>query len=141
MTPELVAKLLAVVVASAGVLCAIGVAVLGVVWRLGTKQATVVTKIESFEKALARSDEAGEKWNKQVIDAMREICLRVDAHDLAIGELRNQWKTAHRIVQKVSSLDTRLAGIEAVCGDRIRCEQSQPFDVEDGAPLRRRDGE
>lgn len=140
MTPDLVTKLLTIIVASAGALCAIGVAVIGVVWRLGTNAAETKGEIAAFKDALKKSDEAAEKWNKQVVDVVREFNDRLDGHDAIIIELQNEWKTAHRIVQKVQELDNRLAGIEAVCHDRIRCEQLQPFDVEDGAPRRRDEG-
>jgi hypothetical protein len=124
----------AVLIALAGVLCAIGVAMLGVVWRLGTRTGEMTLKIAAFEDALRRADAAAEKWNAQVIDAIRELDTRISDQNVKIGELENKWRTAHRIAQKVSDLDNRLAGIEAVCRDRIRCEVSTPLFIEDGAP-------
>ena len=124
----------AILIALAGVLCTIGVAMLGVVWRLGTRTGEMALKIVSFEDALRRADEAGEKWNKQVIDAIRELDTRISDQNTKIADLENKWKTAHRIAQKVASIDNRLAGIEAVCRDRVRCEVSTPLFPEDCAP-------
>ena len=124
----------AVIISLAGVLCAIGVAVLGVVWRLGTRTGELKVKIEAFDEALQRADETGRKWNDDVIAAVRELDTRLSNQQTQIGDLQNQWRTAHRIVQKVADLDNRLSGIEAVCHDRIRCEISRPIMIEDGVP-------
>jgi hypothetical protein len=124
----------AILISLAGVLCAIGVAMLGVVWRLGTRTGEMTLKIAAFEDALQRADAAAEKWNKQVIDAIRELDTRITDQNAKISELENKWRTAHRIAQKVADLDNRLAGVEAVCRDRIRCEVSEPLFIESGAP-------
>jgi ATP phosphoribosyltransferase regulatory subunit HisZ len=124
----------AILISLAGVLCAIGVSMLGVVWRLGTRTGEMTLKIAAFEDALRRADDLAEKWNKQVIDAVRELDGRITEQNVKIGELENKWKTAHRLVSKVSEIEADLAGIKAVCRDRIRCEVSTPLFMEDGAP-------
>lgn len=127
-------QLVTIFIAAAGLLCTVGVAVLGVVWRLGTRTGQLTGKIDDFEAALKREAEAAEKWNADVIAAIKELDGRVGVQESEIHSLKNQWKTAHRIAQKVADLDSRLSGIEAVCADRVRCEISRPIVLEDGTP-------
>jgi hypothetical protein len=127
-------QLLLVVIGAAGLLCTVGIAVLGVVWRLGTKTGEMVLRMVAYDAALLRSDAACERWNAQMIDALKRLDERVDDQAVKLSELENKWRVAHRIAQKVADIDNRLTGIEAVCHDRIRCEISRPIDVEDGAP-------
>jgi len=115
MTSVITAALIAVAI----VLCVVAVAVLRSIWHLETKTVELLLKFQSIEDAVKLRLEAVEG----------AVCVLTDAigkQDTKIAMLDNKWSTAHRLVEKVASLDRRLVDVEAICHVQTTPEDEAP---------------
>ena len=115
-------------------------ALIGVVFYLGRKIGSFGERVQSFEKEQKFATDAGERWNRDMIEALRELDARLTDQNQRLSDLEYKWRDAHNVAERVRDLEDWRREVDVRCEERARSlEGSKRIIVqsEDGAPIDR----
>lgn len=100
------------------IIAVVGIAVVGVVYRQGTKQGVHTKVLETALTTIGGLPAAFKELREEIDDHAQMYKSSLDLQNRKITILEAKWETTHKLVETVSRHDIEIAAIKAVCKER-----------------------
>lgn len=118
-----------ILVAFAGLLCTILIALVGVAWRLSSVVTEVKQSSTSAGETLKALPAAMKDFRDELADHMSRVDARLAKQDKALAMMGMRSEADHRIAQEVQAVRVRVERIEAVCKERREASRRIELDT------------
>jgi len=101
-------------------------ALIGVVFYIGRKVGAFGAQVKSFEDATREATRLGEKWNSDLLAALREVDDRVTDALSRVVELEHKQREAKDLPERMKELEEWRREVDTRCEERRQAQCSRP---------------
>jgi TolA-binding protein len=101
-------------------------ALIGAVYFMGRKMGAFGERVRSFEKTTSDAAEAGEKWNADMIAALKEVDTKATDLTSDVAEMKHSFRELRTLPGRVTELEKWQREVDARCEERRRIQCSSP---------------